>query len=544
MIKRPGSGKLRIRLIRDLSLTIVIAAAITIFITINYTTELRRSISISYIKKTTDAAVFEFGALTNPIENSLRIAKRWCEAGLIEIEKPELLNRKFIPFLELLPNASALIIISNYGTEYFLMRDSLTWRTRLVNSRKYPGKTIEQTWSSNFDLLESHIKKTTIDPISRIWYKSTLDSTIDNEIYWTNPFLFEIQQILGISASIKANAFQDSSNKYVFTYDLPITRFYNMVSGLKPSTNGHTFLFLSNGNLFDLRKLKEIPTGMEENAEVFLPINELPVSVQTEAIKIWKSNPVKLVESIEFRSEGETWWGGFRQLNTDGGRIWIGTVIPERDLIGQLYDFRYLVFFAILLIIATTIFLIAVFTRKYIRKIRQLPATRIDRRNIEEDILTIIKTGESKNIEFKSTMRMNLKTGKSGKEIEQAWLKSVTAFLNTDGGVLLIGVDDAGEILGLDADEFANDDKCRLHFKNLIKQHIGLEFSEFLHMDMYTVKDRKIILIEVDKSPNPAFLKMKEEEDFYIRSGPSSVKLPVSKVLTYLEQRAKSLQID
>ena len=28
--------------------------------------------------------------------------------------------------------------------------------------------------------------------------------------------------------------------------------------------------------------------------------------------------------------------------------------------------------------------------------------------------------------------------------------------MNTDGGVLLIGVDDAGEILGLDADEFAN----------------------------------------------------------------------------------------
>ena len=39
-------------------------------------------------------------------------------------------------------------------------------------------------------------------------------------------------------------------------------------------------------------------------------------------------------------------------------------------------------------------------------------------------------------------------------------------------------------------------------------------------------------------------IKMKEEEDFYIRSGPSSVKLPVSKVLTYLEQRAKALQID
>jgi predicted HTH transcriptional regulator len=136
---------------------------------------------------------------------------------------------------------------------------------------------------------------------------------------------------------------------------------------------------------------------------------------------------------------------------------------------------------------------------------------------------------------------MNLKTGKSGKEIEQAWLKSVAAFLNTEGGVLLIGVDDGGDILGIDADEFENDDKCRLHFKNLIKQHIGLEYSEYIQMDVYPIQSKKIVLIEVDRSPNPAFLHMKEDEDFFIRSGPASVKLPVSKVLAYLEQREKSI---
>jgi predicted HTH transcriptional regulator len=60
-------------------------------------------------------------------------------------------------------------------------------------------------------------------------------------------------------------------------------------------------------------------------------------------------------------------------------------------------------------------------------------------------------------------------------------------------------------------------------------------------MDVHPIQNKKVVLIEVDRSPNPAFLQMKEEEDFFIRSGPSSVKLPVSKVLTYLEQREKSL---
>ena len=46
----------------------------------------------------------------------------------------------------------------------------------------------------------------------------------------------------------------------------------------------------------------------------------------------------------------------------------------------------------------------------------------------------------------------NLKSGKNGKEIELAWLKGVVGFMNTNGGILLIGVDDSGTILGIDAD--------------------------------------------------------------------------------------------
>ncbi len=537
MIKRPGSGKLRIRLVRDLTITIIIASAITLFIVLNYSSGLVRSISISHIQKTTQAAVSEFQAITLPIENNLKIINRWCQAGLIDINKPEELNRKLIPILELMPNASAIIIVSSSGAEYFLMRDSSAWRTRVTNQGKHPGKSIERKWSADFKLLETNIINTTIDPKSRIWYSGTADSATENKIFWTQPFFFEIQQKLGISAAIKSTPSADPGETYVIDFDLPITEFYKMVSSQKPSVNGHTFLFLADGSLFDLRQLRDKPGAENKDTQVFLPIKELPSSAKTAAIKMWQTNPARIDESFEFKSGGETWWGGIHRLNPDGGRVWMGIVIPQRDLIGQLYDFRYLVFLAVFLTIGIALYLIARFTQKYIKKIRQLPATRIDPRHIEEDINSIIKSGESKNVEFKSTMRMNLKSGKHGKEIEQAWLKSVTAFLNTDGGMLLIGVNDAGEIVGIEADEFENDDKCRLHFKNLIQQHIGLEYSEFIQMDVHNIQSKKIVLIEVDKSSNPAFLKMKEEEEFYIRSGPSSVKLPVSKVLTYLKQQ-------
>ena len=146
----------------------------------------------------------------------------------------------------------------------------------------------------------------------------------------------------------------------------------------------------------------------------------------------------------------------------------------------------------------------------------------------------LIRYGESPNLEFKSTLRTNLKTGKTGKEIELAWLKSVVGFLNTDGGILLIGVNDEGEVIGIAADQFENDDKCLLHFKNLINQHIGAEFNKYLHAEIRPVSGKTVVAVVCEKAREPAFLLAGGNEEFHIRSGPSSIKLTPRQMLQYL----------
>jgi len=143
-------------------------------------------------------------------------------------------------------------------------------------------------------------------------------------------------------------------------------------------------------------------------------------------------------------------------------------------------------------ILVTGILLTVLLLRKYNYEIKDLPKQIIKRDVIENEVIFLIKAGESSTLEFKSTMRMNLKTDKVGKEVELAWLKTFAAIMNTDGGYLIIGVDDNGGILDIDADEFENQDKCRLHFKNLINQHIGLEFSKFLNFDILSIDGKPL----------------------------------------------------
>jgi hypothetical protein len=81
------------------------------------------------------------------------------------------------------------------------------------------------------------------------------------------------------------------------------------------------------------------------------------------------------------------------------------------------------------------------------------------------------------------------------------------------------------------------DDKCRLHFKNLINQHIGAELYKYLSLSLVRVDGRQIGVVSCSRSSEPACLKTAKSEDFYIRNGPSSDALPVSKVMAYIQNR-------
>jgi len=158
----------------------------------------------------------------------------------------------------------------------------------------------------------------------------------------------------------------------------------------------------------------------------------------------------------------------------------------------------------------------------------------------EEDLCELASAGESDTVEFKSTLRCNLHTGKADKKMENACLKTVAAFLNSAGGVLLVGVNDDGIALGLSSDNFINEDKQLLHFNSLIKAHLGVEYSQFIRAGMKDLNDERILMIESMASPRPVFFSRDNEEIFYIRAGNATQQLKPSEVLAYVEQQVAS----
>jgi hypothetical protein len=155
----------------------------------------------------------------------------------------------------------------------------------------------------------------------------------------------------------------------------------------------------------------------------------------------------------------------------------------------------------------------------------------------ELDLSKVVMHGESDDVEFKSTLRINLHTGNKDPRIELSILKTLTAFLNTNGGTLLVGISDDGSPVGIQADGFENEDKMSQHLVNIVKARMGVSAMTHIHARFDDHEDNRVMVIKCAKAPTPVFVKDVDRERFYIRTGPTTTELSLSQTQEYIKQR-------
>lgn len=157
----------------------------------------------------------------------------------------------------------------------------------------------------------------------------------------------------------------------------------------------------------------------------------------------------------------------------------------------------------------------------------------------EVDLSDILAHGESEAVEFKATLRTNLHTNTPDPRMELSILRTLAGFLNTAGGRLCIGVSDNGSPVGIEVDNFKNEDKMSLHLVNIVKSRMGTQAMTCIHAHFDDYDDYRIMIVVCDKSPIPVFLKDNNIERFCIRTGPSTTELSISQTQQYIKQRFK-----
>lgn len=146
---------------------------------------------------------------------------------------------------------------------------------------------------------------------------------------------------------------------------------------------------------------------------------------------------------------------------------------------------------------------------------------------------SILDQDESQRLEFKSSLRYDVKASEYGQnkvnpELEREVLKEVCAFLNTDGGLLVIGVTDDKKVLGLknDYQSFSrkqNRDEFESFLRNKLTQNIQPDIPGLVKITFEPYGDQEVCIVEVLKSGESMFLRDvvvgREIQELWIREG-------------------------
>jgi type I restriction enzyme, R subunit len=154
----------------------------------------------------------------------------------------------------------------------------------------------------------------------------------------------------------------------------------------------------------------------------------------------------------------------------------------------------------------------------------------------------LIVGDESHEVEFKSTARWNLREARKDKRMEDAVVKTIAGFLNTDGGTLFIGIDDKGAAVGLAHDTALVKPPDADGFVNWLTTHLSYALTHTAVMRtrarIEQITGVEICRVDAAASSAPVTARMSDKPTvFWVRMNNSTRALPEVEIEDYVRDR-------
>jgi Putative DNA-binding domain len=155
---------------------------------------------------------------------------------------------------------------------------------------------------------------------------------------------------------------------------------------------------------------------------------------------------------------------------------------------------------------------------------------------------TRLKERENGQMERKSSFKYDTKTQSSNRRLEKEASIAVSGFMNGQGGILFIGVDPAGNVIGLDKDYFLvqnkNNDGFEREFRNSVEKYLKQKIADLLVSIRFPqINGMEICEAIIKPSSSPIVLYDGNSEEFYARVGNSTKLYQASAMIDYCQMR-------
>ena len=428
--------------------------------------------------------------------------------------------------------------------EYIFYRD----RNSYVSSINFGGDLSDSVYQwKRFarpgEMMNQWIEVLSNDLVNQDWYEGSHAYIGQEQIYWEGQYhsVFAKEPVFtGAIAWMPGVGNQHSA----LAFEIPARHLVKAMRKYNWYHERRLFILSDDGEFVN------IPASSKDSIVFFLNDDDNSISGDEVLSRIKSDLSLFQADSVQtftFLLNEEPWWVHIDRATVDGRTIQYGIALRESELIlGKLRKNQ-----SVLLLLL--VFLILFTTRLYIRKKKRLKYLEsVDKKKksdrTEIDILELINKGEGNYLEFKSSLRWDYQQEIVNSRLEEVVFKTIAAFSNGEGGMLIIGVDDDGEIIGLEKDfkslKRFGPDFFEIHLRNLLNTHFGISFStNQLLINFPKIHGNDICIIEIEKGSEPVYLAVADKngnkaEKFYVRSGNSSQEIKsLKEINTYITHR-------
>ena len=487
--------------------------------------QLQRSLARQIFTNDSRMTIQAINRIYEPILNTYKVSSLWVLLGQIDsLGDPDSYKDK-LEFLVRNENmVSSMSLRDSSGTELNVVRREGGDVDVFVTDKDSPDSltTAREDAGMKYSSFQDYIKPSDSRQLSPLRLSES----------YTLPYLGQE----GIT--IYYRLYRDSDHYMEMWMDYSLQELAETISEYSVNEDTVVFIILNEDDyvsysIRDLMGFRQLPGGTLNEIE----INSTPLDASL-IKKIYElgSDPDSPPANVSrIMLEDDSWWAQYSTVNLLDSSIIMGGYTPESSMILTRLQNPLLVIFALISVLITGyFFLLFNDYRKVIQKHLIISE--------EEKVKQQIVLGENLYCEFKSSLRWDYREEEPSKVLEQVIMKSISAFSNSDGGTLLIGVADDGEILGLDKDydclKEPGKDYYELHLRTLLSNMFGVAYPvSHIKVDFPVIDGKEICRINIRKGEEPLYLVSNEKgsgktEKFFVRSGNSSRQISSLKEIT------------
>ncbi|HVQ74457.1 MAG TPA: ATP-binding protein [Candidatus Binatia bacterium] len=179
--------------------------------------------------------------------------------------------------------------------------------------------------------------------------------------------------------------------------------------------------------------------------------------------------------------------------------------------------------------------LYAIALRRHERQLARLAA------ELGADVRELIRVGEGPRLELKSAARWDYRKGAGSREIEAAIARSIAGFMNAEGGTLLLGIADDGEVLGLEKDfhtlRSKDKDGYQRFLVDLVAMRLGTDACPLVHVLFHELEGRDVCRVMVESSQRPVFFADADRSRLFLRTGSATRELDAAEAVRHVTGR-------